>query len=164
MSGDDGSQGSNRARPEACGGEDAQGGCIRSNGVDRDDADRTSAAVAMERVSRREHGDVGGDVRAFRVSLSVAVMGVLAVHRIWAGHSHGSVNCSDNCVGDRNAVLRSFRRAACASIMMQNYVRWVYIKRVVPREGKEETKRSSNASTEMENPSRDADMAEMGLL
>jgi hypothetical protein len=72
--------------------------------------------VASERViSWRGEGAEGSF--CFRVA-SWVVVPTLAAHLICAGQSHGSVNCAESLrSGEGNASLRSFRRAARASIV-----------------------------------------------
>jgi hypothetical protein len=72
--------------------------------------------VASERVvSWRGEGAQGSF--CFRVA-SWVVVPTLAAHRICAGQSHGSANCAESLrSGEGNASLRSFRRAARASIV-----------------------------------------------
>ena len=53
----------------------------------------------------------------FRVASWVTVP-TLAAHRIWAGQSHGNANCAESLrSGEGKAFLRSFRRAARASMV-----------------------------------------------
>lgn len=88
-----------------------------SKGIGKDEG-CISAAVARARVSCRGDGERGD--RCLLESCEAGAMGrKVAAHRICAGQSHGSVNCSHNCVGDRKASRRSFRRAARASILVR---------------------------------------------
>jgi len=119
MSGVEGSHGCIRARSGG-GGRELHAGIKPWKG-DASDEGCSSAAVASERVVRRD-ASCGDGLRAcvrVRVCVCVYVPSVRlgscdrAATATATGHSHGSVNCS--CA--RRASLRSFRCAARASIV-----------------------------------------------
>lgn len=89
-----------------------------SNGAG-DDCGCSSADVASERVLCCVERD---GRRCLLDSCVAAVMEpTFDVRRSCAGQSHGSVNWSESCVGERNASLRSLRVAARASIIIAVY-------------------------------------------